>query len=194
MKTVSIIVLTLIAAVAAAWLLDLKGQAAHPAATKDSAGATVELKDAQGSKVGEASLRPSPNGVLFDVTLTGATAGDHALHIHQTGRCDPPDFKSAGGHFRPAGKEHGFLDPNGPHAGDLPNLHVPPGGRLEVEVLADHVTLDEGANALLDSDGAALVMHAKADDYRTDPAGAAGDRVACGVIEAAPVSARSKTD
>jgi Cu-Zn family superoxide dismutase len=122
--------------------------------------------------------------VLLRVSISGLPPGEHAFHIHETGRCEPP-FDSAGGHFNPAGKKHGLLAPEGKHAGDLPNLHVPADGALKLEVLATEVMLAAGsANSLLDSDGAALVVHRDADDYRTDPAGAAGPRIACGVIEA----------
>jgi Cu-Zn family superoxide dismutase len=139
------------------------------------------LKDRSGGEIGEATLRDTPNGVLVSLSLEGAPPGKHALHIHETGQCEPP-FRSAGGHFAPDGRSHGFLDPQGPHAGDLPNITVPDTGRLQIEVLAPRVTLTEGAHRLLDADGAALVIHQGADDYRTDPAGAAGERIACGVI------------
>jgi superoxide dismutase, Cu-Zn family len=98
------------------------------------------------------------------------------------GACDPPGFQSAGGHFNPLGWEHGFLNPRGPHAGDLPNIHVPAGGRLELEVLAPGLTLGPGPTTLFDADGSALVIHEGVDDYRTDPTGNAGDRIACAVI------------
>jgi Cu-Zn family superoxide dismutase len=127
-------------------------------------------------------LIDTPNGVLLAARLTRAPAGVHGFHLHETGKCDAPSFESAGGHFNPTKGDHGFYAANGPHAGDLPNLHVPADGRLELEVLAAGVSLAAGANNLLDTDGAALVLHAGADDYKTDPAGDAGDRVACGVI------------
>lgn len=145
--------------------------------------AAADLKNPEGQSVGRARLTDTPNGVLVSVNLDRAPAGEHAFHIHAVGRCDPPTFESAGGHFNPAKNQHGFLSSKGPHAGDLPNIHVPDGGRLAFEFVADGVTLREGARSLLDSDGAALVMHAKPDDYETDPAGAAGDRIACGVIQ-----------
>ena len=117
----------------------------------------------------------------MSLTLTAAQPGVHAFHIHAVGKCEPPDFKSAGPHFNPDQTRHGIMSPEGPHAGDLPNIHVPADGKLEVEFLNPVVTLSQ-ESALLDEDGSAIVIHAGADDYKTDPAGNAGDRIACGVI------------
>jgi Cu-Zn family superoxide dismutase len=114
-------------------------------------------------------------------TFTELPRGTRAFHIHEVGKCDPP-FESAGGHFNPTGKQHGKDNPNGPHAGDLPNLDVPQSGRVKVQVVVKDVSLDTGRGALLDADGAALVVHEGADDYKSDPAGNAGKRLACGVI------------
>lgn len=150
--------------------------AAVPARAASSAEAT--LHDAAKKKVGSATLTETPQGVLVHATLEGIPAGVHAFHVHETGKCEPP-FKSAGGHWNPGTKKHGFSAEGGAHAGDLPNVHVPDSGTLEFEVLAPGAKLAE----MLDADGAALVVHAKADDYATDPAGDAGDRIACGVIE-----------
>jgi superoxide dismutase, Cu-Zn family len=155
--------------------------AAGQGATKQEARA--ELKDRDGKTIGRATLTETPHGVLVRVMLEGAPAGERAFHIHEVGRCDPPGFESAGSHLNPNKADHGFHAQGGPHAGDLPNIHVPSDGKLTVEVLARGVTLRSGQHALLDGDGAALVMHAKPDDYRTGPAGAAGDRIACGVIQ-----------
>jgi Cu-Zn family superoxide dismutase len=141
----------------------------------------IQMKAVDGKVLGTASVTPTPKGVLVRATFEGVAAGPHGFHIHETGTCDPPDFMSAGGHFNPTKAAHGFLDPNGPHAGDMPNVFVAQGQKLEVEVLAAGVTLD----ALRDADGSALVLHAAADDYKTAPAGAAGGRQACGVISAA---------
>jgi Cu-Zn family superoxide dismutase len=147
-----------------------------------AAGSTsTVLKDKDGKKIGTAELTDTPNGVLIRLDLTGVPAGDQAFHVHKTGKCEPPDFKSAGGHFNPDGTKHGLLNTEGPHAGDMPNLHVPEGGKLSVEVLNTLVSLD-AERGLLDDDGSALVIHAGPDDYKTDPAGHAGDRIACGVI------------
>jgi superoxide dismutase, Cu-Zn family len=152
---------------------------ASPALAVDTASAV--LKDAGGKDVGKATLTVAPSGVLVSLDLAAVPAGEHAFHIHAVGKCEPPDFKSAGPHFNPDETKHGLLNPEGPHAGDMPNLHVPADGKLQVEILDPAVTLSAEA-ALLDADGAALVIHAAADDYKTDPAGNAGDRIACGVI------------
>ncbi|MGC2410027.1 MAG: superoxide dismutase family protein [Methyloceanibacter sp.] len=143
--------------------------------------ASAMLKDPSGKEVGRVELTDTPSGVLMRLDLTGIPQGDHALHVHAVGKCEPPDFKSAGAHFNPDETKHGLMNAEGPHAGDMPNLHVPESGKLVVEVLDDMVTLD-AERALLDEDGSALVIHAGADDYRTDPAGNAGDRIACGVV------------
>lgn len=140
--------------------------------------ATAELKDAKGQTVGHAELSEGPKGVVVRLRLEGAMAGERAFHIHQIGKCDPPSFESAGTHFNPTKMAHGVLSDKGPHAGDLPNVHVPTGGRGEVQMFVQGVQF----SGLMDADGAALVMHAKPDDYRTDPSGSAGDRIACGVI------------
>jgi Cu-Zn family superoxide dismutase len=143
--------------------------------------ASVVLKDKDGKEVGKAELIDTPNGVLIRLDLTGVPAGDQAFHVHEKGQCEPPDFKSAGAHFNPDGTKHGIMNPEGPHAGDMPNLHVPEGGKLDVEILNTLVTLN-GERALLDDDGSALVIHSGPDDYSSDPAGHAGDRIACGVV------------
>ena len=136
----------------------------------------------QGNEVGKTELTATPNGVLISLDLTAVPAGEHAFHIHAVGKCEPPDFKSAGPHFNPDQTKHGLMNAEGPHAGDMPNLHVPGEGKLQVEVLNPMVSLNEKAS-LLDQDGSALVIHAGVDDYVSDPAGNAGDRIACGVVE-----------
>lgn len=151
-------------------------------AAGDTAVAAAELRNTKGQAVGNVTLRQTREGVALTAELSGAPQGVHAFHIHETGQCEPPAFKSAGGHFNPAKRQHGTKNPRGAHAGDLPNIDVAPDGRATAEMTAANVTLSGGANALLDADGAAVVLHAKADDYRTDPTGNAGDRVACGVI------------
>jgi superoxide dismutase, Cu-Zn family len=152
---------------------------ASPAHAADTASAI--LKDKDGKEVGKVVMTRAEDGVLMNVTLTGIAPGEHAFHVHAIGKCEPPDFKSAGPHFNPDQTKHGMMNPEGPHSGDMPNLHVPDSGKLQVEILNTLVSLD-GDAALLDEDGSALIVHAGADDYRTDPAGNAGDRIACGVV------------
>jgi Cu-Zn family superoxide dismutase len=118
---------------------------------------------------------------LITLELTAAPPGTHGFHIHTVGKCEPPEFESAGGHFNPDKAKHGYLNNDGPHAGDMPNVHVPDSGKLTVEVLNPLVTLG-AESALLDEDGSSLMLHADPDDYQTDPAGHAGGRIACGVI------------
>ncbi|MBI4528280.1 MAG: superoxide dismutase family protein [Deltaproteobacteria bacterium] len=146
--------------------------------------AYAELKDADGKSIGMAIFREVPGGVLLNLEAKGLSSGLHAIHIHAVGQCVGPGFTSAGGHFNPTQKKHGLKNPEGPHAGDLPNLYVTKEGISRYAVLADGFTLKAGGNALLDSDGSALVIHASVDDYSTDPTGNAGDRSACGVVTA----------
>jgi Cu-Zn family superoxide dismutase len=140
------------------------------------------LKDAEGRTVGEARLQQTPHGVLLTLDLKNATPGVHALHLHEVGACQAPSFESAGRHFAPSGHEHGFLNARGPHEGDLPNIMVPSTRDISIEYLMTDVTLDAGPRSLLDANGSALVIHASKDDYRSNPAGGAGDRLACGPI------------
>ena len=142
--------------------------------------AQATLKDADGKEVGHATLFGTTGGVLISLDLTAVPPGDRAFHIHAVGKCEPPKFESAGPHFNPEQHSHGVMNPKGPHAGDMPNLHVPESGTLQIEVLNATVALSE--SSLLDADGSAIVIHAGPDDYKTDPAGNAGDRIACGAI------------
>ncbi len=144
--------------------------------------ATAELKDARGQVVGTATLTEAGGGVRLSVDARGLTPGEHGIHIHEVGRCDPPAFTSAGAHFNPDRKQHGLQNPAGPHAGDLPNLTVAADGAGRLETTTDRVTLGSGPRSLFDADGSALVVHAAPDDMRTDPTGNSGGRVACGVI------------
>jgi superoxide dismutase, Cu-Zn family len=144
--------------------------------------ARAAIVNSDRATVGNAFLRETPNGVLLQVDLRNVPPGVHAFHVHQTGTCDAPDFASAGGHWAPAGRNHGILSEQGPHAGDLPNLHVGAEGKLSVEVFLKQTRISSGPHPILDRDGAALVLHEGRDDYRTDPAGDAGDRLGCGVI------------
>jgi superoxide dismutase, Cu-Zn family len=145
--------------------------------------AQATLVNNQGQKVGEAKLTQTPQGVKIDLTVENLPPGVHAFHIHDKGVCSTPDFTSAGGHFNPFHKKHGLKNPQGPHAGDLPNITVGPDGKAKVSVVAKLVTLKEGEkNSLFQTGGTSLVIHANPDDYMTDPAGNAGPRIACGPI------------
>jgi Cu-Zn family superoxide dismutase len=147
-----------------------------------SAGKTkVELKDAQGKDVGSVLIWDQGSGVALQLDLHDLTPGEHAIHFHQVPKCEAPDFKSAGGHFNPESKKHGFENPEGHHAGDMKNFTVGADGKAKVKLEDADVTLKDGPHSLL-TNGAAVVVHAKADDYKTDPAGNSGDRVACGAI------------
>src|SRR3954471_16828955 len=151
-----------------------------PAATKP---VTVKLNDAKGKSIGTATLTADPGGVKITLAVKGLAAGDHAIHVHETAKCDGPDFKSAGGHFNPEHKQHGADNPQGPHAGDMPNFTVDAKGGSTASVVAPGVTLDDGPHSVFTGGGTALVIHEKADDSKTDPAGAAGNRIACGLIK-----------
>ena len=142
----------------------------------------VEMKDAQGQSLGTATVTAAMGGAHIQLDLKGLTPGEHALHVHATPTCEGPAFTSAGGHFNPAGKKHGLKSPDGAHAGDMENFVVAADGTAKGMVMAHGVTLGSEANSVFANGGTALVIHAKGDDGVTDPAGAAGDRIACGVI------------
>ena len=145
--------------------------------------AKAALQTADGKDAGSVTLTQTPSGVLLSLTVKGLPAGEHAFHVHAVGKCEPP-FTSAGGHFNPGNKKHGMMAPDGAHAGDMPNLHIPASGELSVEVLNSAVTLEKDKpNSVFDADGSAVVIHAGKDDYKTDPTGDAGGRIACGVIK-----------
>jgi superoxide dismutase, Cu-Zn family len=144
--------------------------------------AKAMLKDAKGQDVGSVSLMQTSAGVLLRLSLKDVPAGEHAFHIHAAGKCEPPAFDSAGGHFNPANAHHGMMSGPG-HAGDMPNLHVPASGALDLEVLNASITLDKDKpNSVFHPGGTAIVIHAGKDDYTSDPAGNAGGRIICGVI------------
>ena len=144
---------------------------------------TVQLQNGQGQSVGTATLVQVTNGVRVKLNVHDLTPGEHAVHVHQTATCEGPDFKSAGPHFNPDTKHHGLQNPEGPHAGDIPNFTVGANGKSTATVIAPNVTLTDGPHSVYTGGGTALVIHAKADDNKTDPAGNSGDRVVCGVIK-----------
>lgn len=146
--------------------------------------AHADIVNAQGAKIGTAKISSSAGGVKITVKVSSLTPGDHGIHIHNVGKCDGPDFKTAGGHFNPTGTHHGIhnaQDPK-PHLGDLANLTVDPSGMGKATFTVNGVTLGDGANSLFHDGGTSIVIHAKADDLMSDPSGNSGDRVACGVI------------
>lgn len=146
-------------------------------------GVHVTLKDGKGQDVGHAMISPAKEGgVSVALSLKNMPVGVSALHFHQVAKCEGPAFTSAGPHFNPMGKKHGMDNPDGPHAGDMPNITIPSGGTLETTVTNAKVTLGNEPNSLFANGGTALVVHASADDMKTDPAGDAGARIACGVI------------
>lgn len=144
----------------------------------------VGIINTEGNETGQATLTQEENGVLIEIEAWDLPKGTHGFHIHEKGVCEKPDFKSAGEHFNPTDKKHGFDNPDGPHAGDLPNLEVGEDGKVSESYLNEMVTLKPGEdNTLVREGGTSLVIHADPDDNISQPAGNAGDRIACGVIK-----------
>ena len=144
--------------------------------------ARAQARAPTGNAVAEATVTEAADGLRVRVTATGLAPGAYGAHVHAVGRCDPPGFDSAGPHWNPGNRAHGMQNPQGPHLGDLPNLMVGENGEGSFEVRIPDARLSGGARSMLDGDGAALVIHAGADDYRTDPSGNSGARIACGVF------------
>ena len=147
--------------------------------------AHADIKDAQGKAIGTAKISSTAHGVKISVKVSGLTPGEHGIHVHNVGKCEGPAFTTAGGHFNPTSAHHGInnAETPHPHAGDLANLVVGKSGKGSGSFVISGVTLEEGTNSLFHEGGTSLVIHAKADDLKSDPSGNSGDRIACGVIE-----------
>lgn len=145
----------------------------------------VTMKNAQGVTMGTAVLSPTAEGTRLSVEVSGLKPGAHGIHFHEFGKCEPPDFKTAGGHLNPMNKQHGLENPLGPHAGDLPNLQVGADGKGKMDIVSTRVRLGKGTpNALQKEGGTSLIIHEGPDDQKTDPSGNSGARLLCGVIPA----------
>lgn len=142
----------------------------------------VDMLNAAGDKLGTAILTEEAEGVKVELKLEGLPPGWHAIHVHEFAECEPPDFVSAGNHFNPDNKQHGLMNPDGPHAGDLPNIEADQDGKVELELQLPEATLMDAKNSLLQRGGTSLIIHEGPDDGYSQPAGNAGERIACGTI------------
>ena len=160
-------------------------QGTTPPPTKLDVRASATINDVANTTIGTATFADTPAGLLVSISVSGLGIGPHGAHLHSIGSCVTPGFTSAGPHFNPANKEHGFLNPAGHHAGDMPNIVSPPAGVHRIEFILEGVKLT-GRGGLMDDDGAAIVIHGSGDDHASDPAGNSGGRIACGVIKLVP--------
>ena len=186
------------AAISAAALLSACQQREEPAANETveanapamaneaapAAAQSAQLVDANGKAIGQVAISEDAHGVTLKVTAAGLPAGTHGVHLHEKGMCEGPKFESAGAHWNPATKQHGRDNPMGAHLGDLANMEAADGAEASSTYLVAGVTRGGATNALADADGTSLVVHTKADDYKTDPSGNSGDRIACAVLAA----------
>lgn len=166
-------------------LMTCAGATAYSQSTKPVKEIKVKLTNSEGQPAGTAVFKQRKDGVQVKLTLTNIPFGEHGVHIHQNPVCEAPDFKSAGGHFNPENKQHGFQNPMGHHAGDTPsNVHVGEDHTGYANWLLTDISLQPGAgNSLLGNGGTSIIVHAHADDMHTDPSGDSGNRIACGIIK-----------
>jgi Cu-Zn family superoxide dismutase len=157
--------------------------AACETAREPEGGAPTPLIDQGGKQIGTVRAWQTSGGVSFHVSASGLPHGLHGIHVHPIGRCDPPDFATAGSHWNPTGKQHGLNNPNGPHAGDMPNIEVAANGAVSQTIVLPNATLAQ----LLDADGSSIMIHASADDYVSQPAGNSGAKIACAIMGPGPI-------
>ena len=161
--------------------------------TSFAANPKFDLVDTAGKTIGSGVLKENPNGLTLSLDLKGVQPGKHAIHLHQNGKCEGPKFETAGSHLNPHGKKHGHESAEGPHLGDLGNIEVPANGNFKGDVALKGLNLKAGdQNSVMTASGTSLVIHAKFDDEKTDPSGAAGDRIYCGVLAQAQAASSTK--
>ena len=179
-KIVVALLISVILVVAGCGKSNTKSNQTLPVSGEQKEAIVAPLMNTEGKKIGEVTLVQETEGVMINVQAKDLSPGTHGIHVHETGVCTAPEFTSAGSHFNPTGKEHGFDNPKGFHLGDLPNIEVDKDGKTSMTLTTSEITLKKGQeNSILDKDGSAIVIHEKADDYKTDPAGNSGARIAC---------------